>query len=393
MNINNAILHVFDFVSCVNVFAQAPMDLGNKAAKRYVTSQAKRALGNLDSKRGTFAENSLFAEELRAYFRGERDFVGLSQQIGEFIVGELSRMEKTPSTDLLVVDFEGDADQTVREMTDEEAEAAYKARGPRYFAIILLESRQAYMHEVGSNDFGDTATTIARHHAILPNPSQKVASFALISADDMAVWFVDKEREIAGEKRWIIPDGLLQCSMEASSREVLEAVTTVVEEVAEEFGANTAVALSRAKAYVAVERRGVRRGGRPRAGPRGVRRPAPRRRALRSPPWKRAPCPSASWWRRPWPSGSPRATRFAPTRASSSPSRPNTARTPISSSSSAPPTAASRSRSKTSARLRTARTSIGKTEGRAPARGLEWGTIQRTPLAGPRGRPISKGTL
>ena len=234
MNINNAILHVFDFVSCVNVFAQAPMDLGNKAAKRYVTSQAKRALDNLDSKRGTFAENSLFAEELRAYFRGERDFVGLSQQIGEFIVGELSRMEKTPSTDLLVVDFEGDADQTVREMTDEEAEAAYKARGPRYFAIILLESRQAYMHEVGSNDFGDTATTIARHHAILPNPSQKVASFALISADDMAVWFVDKEREIAGEKRWIIPDGLLQCSMEASSREVLEAVTTVVEEVAEE---------------------------------------------------------------------------------------------------------------------------------------------------------------
>ena len=74
MNINNAILHVFDFMSCVNVFAQAPMDLGNKAAKRYVTSQAKRALGNLDSKRGTFAENSLFAEELRAYFRGERDF-------------------------------------------------------------------------------------------------------------------------------------------------------------------------------------------------------------------------------------------------------------------------------------------------------------------------------
>ena len=260
MNINNAILHVFDFVSCVNVFAQAPMDLGNKAAKRYVTSQAKRALGNLDSKRGTFAENSLFAEELRAYFRGERDFVGLSQQIGEFIVGELSRMEKTPSTDLLVVDFEGDADQTVREMTDEEAEAAYKARGPRYFAIILLESRQAYMHEVGSNDFGDTATTIARHHAILPNPSQKVASFALISADDMAVWFVDKEREIAGEKRWIIPDGLLQCSMEASSKEVIDEITTIVEEVAEEYGANTTVALTRAKAYVseaAEEGRGV----------------------------------------------------------------------------------------------------------------------------------------
>lgn len=251
MNINKAILHVFDFTSCVNVFAQTEMDLGNKVAKRYVTSQAKRAVGNLDSKRGTFAANSLFTEELRAYFRGERDFVGLSQQIGEYLVGELSQMEKTPSCDLLVIDFEGDLDETVRVMTDEEAEAAYKGRGTRYFAIILLESRQAYMHEVGSNDFGDTATTIARHHAILPNPSQKVTSFALIDGDTLAVWFTDKEREIAGEKRWIIPDGLLQCSMEASSKEVLQAVTTVVEEVAEEYGANTAWAMARAKAYVA----------------------------------------------------------------------------------------------------------------------------------------------
>lgn len=342
MNINNAILHVFDFVSCVNVFAQVPMDLGNKAAKRYVASQAKRTLSNLDSKRGTFAENSLFAEELRSYFRGERDFVGLSQQIGEFVVGELSRMEKTPSTDLLVIDFEGDADQTVREMTDEEAEAAYKARGPRYFAIILLESRQAYMHEVGSNDFGDTATTIARHHAILPNPSQKVASFALISADDMAVWFVDKEREIAGEKRWIIPDGLLQCSMEASSREVLQAVTTVVEEVAEEFGANTAVALSRQRpTWPRMPRNPTRwtpASWAARCSPTSPASPSASR-----PLWKRAPCPSASWWKKPWPSGSPRATRFAPTRASSSPSRPSTARTPTSSSSSAPRMGASRS--------------------------------------------------
>lgn len=96
MKINQAILHVLDFVSCVNVYAQAPMDFSNKVAKRYVTSQAKRTLSNLDSKRGQFAPDSLFAEELRGYFRGERDFVGLSQQIAEFVAGELGRMEKTP---------------------------------------------------------------------------------------------------------------------------------------------------------------------------------------------------------------------------------------------------------------------------------------------------------
>ena len=47
MKINHAILHVFDFVSCVNVYAQEELDLSSKNAKRYVTSHAKKALGNL----------------------------------------------------------------------------------------------------------------------------------------------------------------------------------------------------------------------------------------------------------------------------------------------------------------------------------------------------------
>ena len=43
MKINHAILHVFDFVSCVNVYAQEELDLSSKNAKRYVTSHAKKA--------------------------------------------------------------------------------------------------------------------------------------------------------------------------------------------------------------------------------------------------------------------------------------------------------------------------------------------------------------
>ena len=231
MKINHAILHVFDFVSCVNVYAQEELDLSSKNAKRYVTSHAKKALGNIDSKRGEFAENSMFAEELRCYFRGQREFVDLSVQVAEFIAGELGRMEKTESADLLVVDFEDDPDNTVREMTDDEAEAAYRGEGKRYFAFMLLEAKQAYMHEVGYGESG----------------AQRVD----IESKTLSVSFCDKERAIAGENRWLIPDGLLQCSMEASSKEVFDTVTRIVEEVAEEYGANAAVAVSKAKAYVA----------------------------------------------------------------------------------------------------------------------------------------------
>ena len=229
LKVNRAVLHVFDFVSCVNVFSQEELDLDSKNAKRYVTSHAKKALGNLDNKRGEFSEDSMFAKEIRAYFLGQRDFIDLSVQVAEFIATELGRMEKAESTDLLVIDFEDDTDSNVRNMTDEEAEAAYRGEGKRYFALLLLESKQAFMHEVGRGEEGGTRVDVARHHAILPNPSQKVAS----------------------EDRWLIPDGLLQCSMEASSKEVFDTVARIVEEVAEEYGANTAMAVSKAKAYVA----------------------------------------------------------------------------------------------------------------------------------------------
>lgn len=250
MKINHAVLHVFDFVSCVNVFAQEELDLTAKNTKRYVTGHAKRALGNLDNKRGAFADDSLFAPEIRRYFRGERDFVGLSVQVAEYLSQELGRMEKTESTDLLVIDFEDEARAVVGDMTEEELDAAFEAKGKRYFALLLLEARQAYMHEVGTGEDGGTSTGIARHHAILPNPSQKVQSYAVIESSSLSVAFCDKARTIAGEERWLIPDGLLQCSMEASGKETFGTVARIVEEVAQEYGANTAVALSKAKAYV-----------------------------------------------------------------------------------------------------------------------------------------------
>ncbi|MEG0016848.1 MAG: nucleoid-associated protein, partial [Gordonibacter sp.] len=92
MKINHAILHVFDFVSCVNVFSEEELDLTSKNAKRYVTNLSRKALTSIDNKRGSFADDSLFAEELRSYFRGQREFRDLSVQIAEFMVGELGRM-------------------------------------------------------------------------------------------------------------------------------------------------------------------------------------------------------------------------------------------------------------------------------------------------------------
>lgn len=231
MKVNHAILHILDFDSAVNVMSQRELDLDTRAQRTFVTSHLRRARVSPDNRRGSFTEDSAFAGELKSFLFGERDFIDLSQQIAEFFAGELAKADKAESTDVLVADFDDDDDV-------------------RWFAVLLMNSRTAFMHEV-AREGGEVRNDIAKRYAILPAPSQKVSSYALVRASTMEVHYVDKKRKIAGEDVFLIPDGLLQCSTGVSGKEVIETVTRIVEEVAEEHGANTAVALARAKAVVA----------------------------------------------------------------------------------------------------------------------------------------------
>ncbi|MDO4533779.1 MAG: nucleoid-associated protein [Coriobacteriia bacterium] len=249
MNINHAILHVFDFVACENTFSAEEIDLADKTAKGYVARLAGKALNDLDAKRGEFSPESRFADELRSYVARELDFVTLSRDIGEYLARELGHMEKPVSCDLLVVDFQDAPVKVVDEMTDEEVAARFEGREDRYLGVIMLESKQAYVHDLGFGEVGERCG-IERHRAVLPNPSQKIPTYAVIDLKTFGVRFADKPRTIDGAPKLIVPDGLLQCSIEASSKENFAAVAEVVEAVAEEYGANTAVVLSRAKAYV-----------------------------------------------------------------------------------------------------------------------------------------------
>ena len=231
MKINHAILHILDFDSAVNVMSARELDIDTRAVRQFLTSHLRRARTSPDNRRAAFADSSAFAGELKAFLFGDRDFIDFSQQIAEFIGGELAKCEKPESTDVVVADFEDDDDV-------------------RWFAILLMTSRMAFMHEV-DREGGEVRNDIARHYAILPNPSQKVSSFAVVRASTMEVMYQDKKRKIAGEDTMLIPDGLLQCVTGVSGKEVIDTVTRIVEEVAEEHGANTAVALARAKEVVA----------------------------------------------------------------------------------------------------------------------------------------------
>lgn len=260
LKVLNAILHVFDFDTGSTYLSERELDLSERPTRSYVQRHLRKVSSSPESRHGEFCEGSAFAEKIADYFAGREEFVALSQEIGLYFWEELRKSDDPGQCDVLVADFEDTDNPSVKAkaagtaMGDALAEAmakdAYDAPPTRRFAVILLPRKQTFVHDLRSVD-GQSANDVVRTDAALPNPTQKVESYLVVDADTLSISFCDRARSIAGRESFIIPDGLLQCTTQASSREVITSVTKIVEDVAEQYGLTPALAVSQAKAYVA----------------------------------------------------------------------------------------------------------------------------------------------
>ncbi len=276
MNIQHAILHVFDFETGQLTLSRRELDLENRSSKSFVQRHMRKISNSADSRHGEFTQESGFAGELEQYLEGRTGFVDLSCQIAQFLFDELRRGDDIEQSDLLVVDFEDDAKvdpSTVKvdvagafdggdaaDLADavdvalqQAASAAYEGHGDRMFALVLMPRKKCFAHNLTADASGVAFAEVARNDNMLPNPTQKIDSYALVNTRTYEVSFCDKPRSIAGEQAYVIPDALLQCTTHASTREVMKTVTNIVSDVAEEYGSDSAVAVavSKAKAYIA----------------------------------------------------------------------------------------------------------------------------------------------
>ena len=247
LTINHAVLHAFDFETGSTYLSSEELDLSDRAAKSYVQRHLRKACSSAESRHGEFAPDSGFAERLADYRGSDDDFMGLSVEIAQWFWEELRRADDLAQLDVLVADFEQTADIKASASAGEaEVADAFDARSERSLCVLLLPRKQAFVHEVGPEFVG-----IARHDATLPSPTQKVDSYVVVNLDTLAIDFHDKPRSIAGQDVSVIPERFLQCSERASTSEVIGEVSSIVEEVAEEYGLTPAVEVSRAKAQLA----------------------------------------------------------------------------------------------------------------------------------------------
>ena len=262
MHIDHAILHAFDFEGGSDYPSERELNLDSRSVKSYVQRSLRKLIASPESRHGEFSDKSSFGAALKAYVQGDSvSFIELSQQLARFMWEELRRCDDLEQCDLLVADFTDTSDMGRR------ADGASKEQGAttvataapsrdaedlseRFLAAALLPRRQAFVHELGLDDTGVASNDILRQDSTLPSPTQRIDSYLLVNLKTGSVDFHDKERRQAGSALQLISDRLLSCSAQASTREVVQAIGRIVEEVADGHGMSSAQAVAQAKRVV-----------------------------------------------------------------------------------------------------------------------------------------------
>ena len=230
MMIQKAILHILDFNTNMCILSQKDLDFSSDVVYEYVDKRMIRILQDAGQQTGVFYATSSYQALLQQLVGGQMDFDEFASQTARHLYDILSHCDGPASLDVLVVDFNDDADM-------------------RCIGVLLLDNKTAYTHQI-LDDEGTVYNKLIKHYAILPGTAQKAEAYALIRLNDFSIHFVDKKRKMDGEDVYLLPDKLLQCTSVISSKEAVKVVSKIAEKVAEEHGASTVEALSKAKTYL-----------------------------------------------------------------------------------------------------------------------------------------------
>lgn len=229
MIIKRAVLHILDFNSGMSVFSQNELDCTDDTVSTFLQKHLEKLHKDSAGKSGTFNADSGFAAALTEYGNKGLEFIDFTSQIANVLYENISLSDKLDAIDFVAADYINDDSD--------------------YFAILLITNKSAYTHQVITDENG-IHNEIMKHYAILPAPSQKIDSYAIINMKTGEIHFSDKKRQIDGNSVYVLPEILLECSSGVSAKEAVKIVRETANEVAEEYGVNSAVAVSKAKSYI-----------------------------------------------------------------------------------------------------------------------------------------------
>ena len=211
MQINHAVLQIFDFISSLAVYSEHELDLGEATAQEFITAHVSKAFKDPGVRTGFLSPDSLWGKHIKAYGEGTESLPTVGKELCEQLFTFMKQ-----STDPVVMDA------IVCEAQGEE----------RYFCLLLCRAQDGYTHQLFSEEDGTLTTELVTNRAILPNPSQKVYAFCAVNMDSLAVRLFEPKGEYDGEVVYFIGDKVLQIGTNQSSRDTVNTVRKIVDKVA-----------------------------------------------------------------------------------------------------------------------------------------------------------------
>lgn len=227
--IDKAVLHILDLNSGMTVYSDEELTIKD-SIETFLLNHIEKAWQSQEAKPGEFYEDSAFKGKLKAYLAGETDFVSLSKEVAHAFEDAFCHAEEMTSADLLMADVRID--------------------DRRQIVIFRCNSHTGYIHQVNQTEKG-IKNEIVNHYAIMPGPGQKMDEFAFVDADTMAVSVCAKRYTIDGNRIFLLPEILLECSLEHSPQEAIKSLSKTVKKVAEAYGQNEATLSAAVKNHVA----------------------------------------------------------------------------------------------------------------------------------------------
>lgn len=230
MQVNKAVLEIFDFTSSLAVYSEHELKVGDQSVQEYIGAHVSKAFKDPGARTGTLHSASPVGKQLDAYKQGTLDFVTLSKELGESLFNYMKQ-----ATDGIVIDT-----IICEAVTD-----------TSYICILLCQAHDAFTHQLFSEDDGTLTTELVPHKAVLPMPSQKLRAFAAINTNDLSVRIFEPKGEFDGEVSYILADKVLQLGTNQSSRDTVKKVKNIVNKVAQAHESDGVAEMTMAKSMIA----------------------------------------------------------------------------------------------------------------------------------------------
>lgn len=230
MQINKAVLEIFDFTSSLAVYSEHELKIGEQHVQEYIGNHVAKAFKDPGVRTGTLHDGSPVGKQLVAYKNSEISFVALCKHIGESLFNYMKQ-----ATDGVVIDT-----IICEAVTD-----------TNYICILLAQAHDAFTHQLFSEEDGTLSTELVSHKAILPMPSQKLRAFVSINTRDLSVRIFEPKGEFDGEVSYILADKVLQLGTNQSSRDTVKKVKAIIDKVAQAHESDGVVELTMAKSMIA----------------------------------------------------------------------------------------------------------------------------------------------